>query len=91
VQVTADEIPIPATHLGQPFYCYAKPLSLTLQAANGSVRTEKIYVACVAAWHQSPFVRINPTRSALVGRTALLNLGSILTLDFHTHATTVVS
>ncbi len=44
---------------------------------------------CVTKWKQSPFVRINPRRTALAGRDIFLELQPSITLDFANRRTTI--
>lgn len=57
----------------------------------GATRETNWPVACVRDWSQSPFVRINATRRALVGRGPLLELKPRICLDFGSRATEIES
>jgi hypothetical protein len=46
-------------------------------------------VLCVRNWQQSPFVAVNPNRTALVGRSFCLATQAKITLDFAQQVTSV--
>ncbi len=61
-------------HLGQVFRFFVRTLELSLLANDGSERTVRLRTLCVLNWRQSPFVAVNPNRTALVGRDICLRL-----------------
>ncbi len=78
------------THLGEPFVFCPKALTVTLRADDGTERTEQNFgIACVLNWRQSPFVAINPNRTALIGRDICLRLQPKITLNFEAKTTSV--
>lgn len=78
-------------HLNQPYFYIAKTLSVQLSSHQGKVfaLTTKLY--CVPDWQDSPFVKINPNRVALVGRDVLLALKPKVLLDFDALRTEIQS
>ncbi len=52
-------------------------------------RTQSTLVLCVHHWQQSPFVAINPNRTALVGRSFSLAPQVTITRDFARQVTTI--
>jgi hypothetical protein len=78
-----------AHHLGSRFAYAVKYLEVVLAAADGTERQAVHSVLCVRNWPQSPFVTVNPNRTALVGRDLCLLLQPQVTLDFAQHETTV--
>jgi hypothetical protein len=48
-----------------------------------------VYGICVENWRHSPFVAINPNRTALVGRGTMLKLQPMVGLDFANRQTEV--
>ncbi|MGH7457067.1 MAG: hypothetical protein ACRENG_37300, partial [bacterium] len=55
-----------SAHLGQNFRFIAKPLRLSVEDQSGNSRETGFFAFCIKNWHGSPFVVINPTRTALV-------------------------
>jgi len=73
-------------HLDQPYVCVGKLVRFKLSS---HVAEAKIY--CVLNWRQSPFVAINPNRTALIGRAILLELQPQVLLDFAKRQTEIVT
>jgi hypothetical protein len=73
-------------HLDQPYVCVSKWVRFKLSS---HVAEAKIY--CVLDWRQSPFVAINPNRTALIGRDILLELKPQVRLDFEKRQTEIVT
>lgn len=76
-------------HLGQFFRYTRIHLHVSLKADDGSERSEMHPVLCIRNWQQSPFVSVNPNRTALVGRSLCLSLKPKIVLDFERKATTL--
>jgi len=76
-------------HLSQPYVYLRRKLRVGLTAEDGSHRETTQLIICVRHWTFSPFVRINPTRTALVGRGLCLSLAPEIKLDFAQHLTTL--
>jgi hypothetical protein len=78
-----------SVHLSQPYVYLRRQLQVGLTAEDGSHREVTRLIFCVRHWTSSPFVRINPTRPALVGRGLCLSLAPQIKLDFAHHLTTL--
>jgi hypothetical protein len=78
-----------SVHLGQSFRFTAKPLRLSLKDKTGKAKEIGIFAFCIKNWADSPFVAINPNRSALVGRALFFKLGTIIHLNFVNHLTEI--
>jgi hypothetical protein len=76
-------------HLNRPFRYTPKSLIVILTAADGTQKTTSQTILCVRNWQQSPFVAINPNRTALVGRSLCLAMQVKITLDFARQVTSV--
>ena len=74
-----------ASHLNQSYSYLRRRLSVGLIAEDGTRRQAPRIVICVQNWQYSPFVSINTTRIALVGRGLCLNLSPKISLDFANH------
>jgi hypothetical protein len=70
-----------AYHLNMPYAYLVRTLTVAL-TADSQQREASQDVLCVLNWRQSPFVAINPNRTALVGRDLCLALQPIVTLNF---------
>jgi len=78
-------------HLNQPYHCVAKPLFFKLCSKTRKVYAFETMIYCVTDWPLSPFVKINPTRVALIGRDLLLALKPRVLLDFAQRQTEILS
>lgn len=78
-----------ANHLGEAFWFTAKDVEVGLAAESGGQRTAVHRVMCIRDWAQSPFVSVNPSRSALVGRDLCHKLQPTVALNFARHETIV--
>ncbi|MDZ7290104.1 MAG: hypothetical protein ONB44_01630 [candidate division KSB1 bacterium] len=78
-----------SVHLGQNFRFITKPLRLLVNDESGNSRKIVFFAFCIKNWHSSPFVTINPTRTALVGRSLFLMLAPVVHLDFATRNTKI--
>ncbi|MCS7263443.1 MAG: hypothetical protein NZ805_01270 [Armatimonadetes bacterium] len=77
-------------HLGQPFFYCPKPVVVALIADDGTERSVSgVDIFCVLNWGQSPFVSVNPNRTALIGRDICLLLQPKITLNFEAKMTSV--
>ncbi len=79
----------PTLHLGRSFDYVTKSIWMELRDKNGQSRQERVYGICVENWRNSPFVAINPNRTALVGRGMMLKLQPMVGLDFANRQTEV--
>jgi hypothetical protein len=78
-----------SAHLGQNFRFIAKPLRLSVEDQSGNSRETGFFAFCIKNWHSGPFVAINPTRTALVGRSLFFKLASIVHLNFAARQTEI--
>ncbi len=78
-----------AQHLSQPLIYFVRYVRLTLKAENGASNQCRTNVFCVEDWQNSPFTKINPVRTFLMGRSVLLDLEPRLMLDFANRCTEV--
>jgi hypothetical protein len=76
-------------HLNRPFRYTPKSLIVILTAADGTQKTASQTILCVRNWQQSPFVAVNPNRTALVGRSLCLATQAKILLDFARQVTSV--
>jgi hypothetical protein len=76
-------------HLNRPFRYTPKSLIVILTAADGTQKMTSQTILCVRNWQQSPFVAVNPNRTALVGRSLCLATQVKITLDFAQQITLV--
>jgi len=76
-------------HLNRSFRYTPKSLIVILTAADGTQKTASQTILCVRNWQQSPFVAVNPNRTALVGRSLCLAMQVKITLDFAQQVTSV--
>lgn len=71
-----------SSHLGQDFWYTRRHIEISLTAADGTRRSVIHSILCIRDWAQSPFVAINPNRTALIGRDLCLQLQPQVTLNF---------
>jgi hypothetical protein len=76
-------------HLNRSFRYTPKSLIVILTAADGTQKTASQTILCVRNWQQSPFVAVNPNRTALIGRSLCLATQAKITLDFAQQVTSV--
>ncbi|MCS7187355.1 MAG: hypothetical protein RMK89_10430 [Armatimonadota bacterium] len=74
-------------HLGQLYRYTRIHLHVSLKADDGTEQTTFHPVLCVRNWKQSPFVIVNESRTALVGRSLCLALKPKIVLDFEQKVT----
>jgi len=78
-----------STHLGPKFHFFTKPLWLYVRDKNGKSTEVKLSAVCIKNWRTSPFVAINPNRTALVGRNLFLMIEPVVHLDFASRQTEI--
>jgi hypothetical protein len=78
-----------AQHLNQTFEYLPRKVTAEIVLASGEVRSQEFKIACVAPWESSPFVKINPNRTALVGRGVFLKFKPRILLDFDKQETKI--
>jgi hypothetical protein len=89
IELYENENIVSSKHLGEPFIYFTRAITVETKMQNGDVLRRELPIQCVANWFNSPFIRINPHRTALIGRDAFLNLRPIVHLDFDAHQTTI--
>ena len=67
-------------HLGSRFLWSPTRIDLQVTPASGQARRGSLAVRRVRGWRTSPFVRINPSRTMLVGRDLLRAFGLTILL-----------
>ena len=94
--VGASHLPVegptwfPGRHLGERFYWTPSIARFSLLAGEAAISRE-VPTRFVAEWATSPFVRINPSRQALIGRDFLRAFGLRLRLSTPDQLTSVDS
>ena len=83
------EHPKTSQHLNRSYEYVAKFLRFQLSSKTDERRALEAKICCVLDWHESPFVKINPKRVALVGRDILLELKPKVLLDFEKRQTEI--
>jgi len=76
-------------HLSQSFRYIQKPLALEVTDKHGNSKRVGLMALCIEDWQSSPFVAINPQRTALVGRQTFLKLQPVVHLDFASRQTEI--
>ncbi len=89
VTVGARDYERQSVHLGKSFRFLTKPLWFSLKDENGNSQEAAGFAFCIKDWHNSPFVAINSNRSALIGRSLLLQIAPLIHLDFASKQTLV--
>lgn len=89
IQISPTEVPNPGFHLNRIYRRFRRALSLGLVAEDGTVRSSSFSVVCVQDWSNSPFVAINPNRTALIGRRVFQRLQPTITLRFTSQVTEI--
>lgn len=82
VKETLTDIYRMAFHLGQRYVYVLKGAIIRVEDRSGRSREIRKTLVCVRDWQDGPFVQVNPTRQALVGRSVPCKLGACLRLDF---------
>ncbi|MEW6620862.1 MAG: hypothetical protein AB1422_16265 [bacterium] len=85
-----EEVPDTDEHLGENYRFYTKHLCVGIVSERGKIKKVKDFsVYCIRNWGKSPFVKINPNRSALVGRRLFLKIGYSVHLHFSNRKTEI--
>jgi len=82
IQITLFDVPHMATHLNRRYSYILKHLPVQVIGSAGRRHESLETVICVRDWQAGPFVQINPSREALVGRHLPARLALRLSLDF---------
>jgi hypothetical protein len=77
-------------HLNRPFDYIDKFVRIELPSRSGKPLALDTWIACVLDWRLSPFVALNPNRTALIGRDIMLELKPNLRLDFDKRQTEIL-
>ena len=77
-------------HLNERFDYFDKFLLIEFPSTSGEPRSLEAWVSCVLDWNLSPFIAINPNRTALIGRDLMLELKPNLSLDFDKKRTEIL-
>ncbi|MDI6735253.1 MAG: hypothetical protein QME42_03505 [bacterium] len=78
----SGDLPMKSEHLGREFWYYIRNFSVGIVPDKGTIKKTNFSVVCVRNWGISPFVEINESRGALVGRRLFLKLNTIMLLNF---------
>ena len=76
-------------HLSSGFNYVLRNLTVELAGTGNVIRRVDRTIVCVLNWTNSPFVRINPNRTALIGRGILFDIKPKVILDFDICNTTI--
>ncbi len=76
-------------HLNQTYAYLPRSFVVEIASKPGGAQALEITIACVIDWKNSPFVKVNPDRVALVGRDVLLALRPKVLLDFDARRTEI--
>jgi hypothetical protein len=71
-----------AFHFNRRYMYIPMRFTIALQDASGIIRESRQTINCVLNWQQSPFIQVNPNRTALIGREVLLEIKPKVLLDF---------
>jgi hypothetical protein len=78
-----------SAHLGQSFRFITEPVRLSVEDQSGNAKETGFFAFCIKNWHNGPFVAINPTRTALVGRSLFFKLAPVVHLNFAARQTEI--
>lgn len=78
-------------HLGESYQCVAKTIYAEIAAVPGKARSFATTIYCVDDWQGSPFVKINSSRTALIGRNLPLDLELNILLQFGMRRTEIMT
>ena len=91
IQPQAEDYPIVSLHLSQRFAYVAKWLQVEVPSNSRETRNLIARIFCVSNWNFSPFVALNPNRTALIGRDIMFELKPRVLLDFDKRQTEIVT
>jgi len=89
VERDEDREPDVSRHLSQTFKFFRQPIHVEVTLSTGEAFSRILSLNCVINWKNSPFVQINPKRTALAGRDLFLKLQPAILLDFANRRTTI--
>ncbi len=84
-----DEEAESSEHLGYTFEYVSKPIIVEIKVSSEETLQRELPILCVDSWQDSPFVRINPRRTALIGRDLFLDMQPSILLDFANRRTSI--
>jgi len=87
--IEAEDYEQESNHLNRSFIFFAKPFRFSVQDQNGKSKEVEAYTLCIKNWRKSPFVAINPNRTALIGRGLFHKLAPVVHLDFAARQTEI--
>ncbi|MDZ7360833.1 MAG: hypothetical protein ONB46_08920 [candidate division KSB1 bacterium] len=87
--IEVDDYERESLHLNRRFRFFAKLLQFSVHDQNGKSKEAEVYTFCIKNWHKSPFVAINPNRTALIGRGLFHKLSPVVHLDFASRRTEI--
>ena len=87
--IEAEDYERESLHLSKRFRFFAKLMRFSLQDQNGKSKVAVTTTFCIKDWRKSPFVAINPARTALVGRRLFHKLSPVVHLDFASRQTAI--
>ncbi len=73
VQLQAQEDAESSHHLNQAYEYLPRSFVVEIASKSGEIRSHEMTISCVADWQKSPFTKINPGRTALLGRDIFLS------------------
>lgn len=76
-------------HLGERYAYFSRSLFIGIVSEERNIRRREFQVRCVRNWDTSPFILINRSRTALVGRRIFHNLKPTVMLNFANRRTEV--
>ena len=76
-------------HLSSGFNYVLRNLTVELADTENAIRRADRTIVCVLNWTNSPFVRINPNRTVLIGRGILFDIKPKVILNFDACNTTI--
>ncbi|MFH1108066.1 MAG: hypothetical protein V1790_02560 [Planctomycetota bacterium] len=92
IEILSTDVPQRGRHLDMEYWYFWKLLLIGLVPAAGPARypPSPVNVRCVLKWDESPWVKINPDRSALMGRRLFHMLQPAVILRFATQTTDII-
>ncbi len=89
IELLVQEDAESSLHLNQSYAYLPRRVEIEITLVSGETRSQKATIACVVDWQGSPFVKINPHRTALIGREVFFKLKPCLWLDFEKRQTEI--
>lgn len=89
IELSVQEDAELSLHLNQSYAYLPRRVEIEITLASGEMRSQTATIACVVDWQDSPFVKINPHRTALIGREVFFKFKPCLLLDFEKRQTEI--